>query len=150
MLVELSGRFQVLPGRPSVVLDVAHNPQAAAVLAENLANMGFFPDTWAVCGMLADKDIAGSLKHLVPKVDHWLLCDLSGPRGASASHLENALRVAGCTADITCWPDPGAAFACAKERAAEGDRIVVFGSFLTVSDVMQATGRLSQISKIHG
>lgn len=143
MKVELPGRFQVLPGRPAVVLDVAHNPQAAGVLAENLANMGFFPDTWAVCGMLADKDIAGSLAHLVPRVDHWAVCDLPGPRGSSAVQLADALKALGVVADITSFADPATAFRSVRERAGEGDRIIVFGSFLTVSDVMHVAERHS-------
>src|SRR3546814_18730822 len=54
----LPGRFQILPGQPAVILDVAHNPHAAAVLAQNLDNMGFHPYTHAVFGMLNDKDVA--------------------------------------------------------------------------------------------
>ncbi|PLK48819.1 bifunctional tetrahydrofolate synthase/dihydrofolate synthase [Uliginosibacterium sp. TH139] len=138
MTVELPARFQVLPGRPAVVLDVAHNPQAAAVLADNLSNMGFFPDTWAVCGMLADKDIAGSLQHMLPRVDHWLLCDLPGPRAASAAQLAEVLDASGCKASLACFASPAEAFAAARKQAAEGDRIVAFGSFLTVADVMCA------------
>ncbi|GAB2883123.1 bifunctional tetrahydrofolate synthase/dihydrofolate synthase [Uliginosibacterium flavum] len=136
MMVELPGRFQVLPGRPSVVLDVAHNPQAAAVLADNLSNMGFFPDTWAVCGMLADKDIEGSLRAMLPRVDHWLLTDLPGPRGARASDLMTILRGLGAKGRIELFADPHSAFLSARERVSEGDRIVAFGSFLTVADVM--------------
>jgi len=57
--VQLPARFQVLPGRPTVVLDVAHNPQAARVLAEKPRGMGFYPETYGVFGMLRDKDIEG-------------------------------------------------------------------------------------------
>ena len=139
MTLELPARFQVLPGKPAVVLDVAHNPQAAAVLADNLSNMGFFPDTWAVCGMLGDKDIASTLAHLIPRVDHWLLCDLSGPRAAAASLLAQTLAEAGVKAEsIETFASPREAFISAQERAGEGDRIVAFGSFLTVADVMRS------------
>ncbi|KAF7600526.1 MAG: bifunctional tetrahydrofolate synthase/dihydrofolate synthase [Candidatus Dactylopiibacterium carminicum] len=138
MHVEIPARFQILPGKPPVVLDVAHNPQAAGVLAENLLSMGFYRETWAVCGMLSDKDIAGTLRHLLPRIDHWLLCDLQGPRAATASMLKDVLRGAGCQAEIVCLDSPAGALQVARERAGEGDRIVAFGSFLTVAGVMQA------------
>lgn len=138
MTVTLPGRFQIMPGRPSVILDVAHNPQAAGVLAENLFNMGFYQNTWAVCGMLADKDIAGSLALMIPRVDHWLVADLPGPRGTKAERLAQILRDAGAKGSIECFPSPAQAFVAGRERAGENDRIVIFGSFLTVADVMQA------------
>ena len=146
--VELPGRFQVLAGRPAVVLDVGHNPHAAAHLAANLDNMGFFPYTFAVFGMLADKDIDATISHLRSRVDHWLCVDLSGPRGSSAADLAARLRKAGVIpgegvdADrtISCFASPREAFAAAQERAGENDRIVVFGSFLTVADVLAARG----------
>src|SRR5690606_7635339 len=71
-VVELPGRFQVLPGQPSIVLDVAHNPHAAAHLAANLDNMGFFPYTWAVFGVMRDKDVDAMIAALKGRVDHWL------------------------------------------------------------------------------
>ncbi|AUL99485.1 bifunctional tetrahydrofolate synthase/dihydrofolate synthase [Pseudothauera hydrothermalis] len=138
MQVEVPGRFQVLPGRPAVVLDVAHNPQAAGVLAENLGNMGFYPDTWAVFGMLADKDVDGVVALMRERVDHWLLASLPGPRGLQAEALAGRLRAAGVDNDLRCFDSPAAAFAAAQKSAAEGDRIVAFGSFLTVADVLAA------------
>ena len=146
--VELPGRFQVLAGRPAVVLDVGHNPHAAAHLAANLDNMGFFPYTFAVFGMLADKDIDATISHLRSRVDHWLCVDLSGPRGSSAAELAARLRKAGvipgegvdAERTISCFASPREAFAAAQERAGENDRIVVFGSFLTVADVLAARG----------
>ncbi len=129
--VTLPGRFQVLPGQPRVILDVAHNPQAASVLAENLAASGFAADTIAVCGMLRDKDIAGVLAALAPRVTRWHLASLAGPRAASAEELASHIDQAKET-----FPSPADAFAAALGRAGENDKIVVFGSFLTVGEVM--------------
>ncbi|MDB5798557.1 MAG: folC [Paucimonas sp.] len=144
-LVELPGRFQVLPGRPSVVLDVAHNPHAAATLAHNLDNMGFFRYTHAVFGCMQDKDIAGVVAKLAKQVDHWYLTDLPLPRAASSATLETALASAGVTPgaaptqdrSIQAFSSPGVAFHAALSAAGEDDRIVVFGSFYTVAGVME-------------
>ncbi|HQP67277.1 MAG TPA: cyanophycin synthetase, partial [Quisquiliibacterium sp.] len=138
--VELPGRFQVLAGRPSVVLDVAHNPHAAAHLANNLDNMGFFPVTWGVFGAMGDKDIAGIVGHLDKRIDHWLLVDLPGARAARADELRTRLDEAGVRPGperlVEVHATPAAALAAALERADTNDRIVVFGSFLTVADVL--------------
>jgi dihydrofolate synthase / folylpolyglutamate synthase len=154
--VELPGRFQVLAGRPTVVLDVAHNPHAAAHLAVNLDNMGFFTATWAVFGMLADKDVDGVIGHLRGRIDHWLCVKLPGPRAATAAGLRDRLLAAGIAAGdpiagasgekagrriVECLASPRDALAAARDRSAENDRIVVFGSFLTVADVLAARAR---------
>jgi dihydrofolate synthase/folylpolyglutamate synthase len=133
--VALPGRFQVLPGRPQVILDVAHNVEAARTLAENLAASGFAPETIAVCGMLRDKDIAGVLHELAPRITRWHLASLPGPRGASADELAAGL---GSKARFNAekFDSARAAFGAALERAQDGDKIVVFGSFLTVGEVM--------------
>ena len=144
VLVDLPGRFQVLPGRPSVILDVAHNPHAAATLSQNLGNMGFHPYTYAVFGAMQDKDISGIIAQLKGQIDHWCLTDLPLPRAASALHLREKLETTGVVASdkadaectIQCFNNPANAFANAMERAGENDRIVVFGSFLTVAGVM--------------
>lgn len=136
MLVELPGRFQVLPGQPAVVLDVAHNPQAVGVLSENLGNMGYYPETWAVVGMLADKDVAGALGLIRGRVDHWLLASLDGPRGLAAEVLADRLAEAGIDGDVRAFASPADAFIAARKSADVSDRIVVFGSFHTVADVL--------------
>ena len=130
--VTLPGRFQVVPGRPQVILDVAHNPQAAGVLAENLSSSGFAPETIAVCGMLRDKDIGGVLRAVAPRVTRWHLASLPGPRGASADELSSHLN----DFPPEKFASPAEAFAAALGRAGESDKIVVFGSFLTVGEVM--------------
>ena len=132
--VVLPGRFQVLPGRPQVVLDVAHNVEAARVLADNLGASGFAPETIAVCGMLRDKDLAGVLRELAPRITRWHFCSLRGPRAASAHDLEAALRAAGSAAEAFRHDSPEAALAAATRQAGEDDKIVVFGSFLTVGE----------------
>ena len=146
VLVDLPGRFQVLPGRPTVILDVAHNPHAAAALAQNFDNMGFHPYTYAVFGSMLDKDIDGVIAQMKGRVDHWCVTDLPLPRAATARQLQEKLLAAGIVpsskADGDCtiktFDSPEKAFANATERAGENDRIAVFGSFLTVAGVMTA------------
>jgi dihydrofolate synthase / folylpolyglutamate synthase len=147
VMVDLPGRFQVLPGRPSVILDVAHNPHAAATLAQNLDNMGFHRYTYAVFGAMADKDIDGVIAQLKERVDHWCLTDLPLPRAATALQLKQKLLDAGIVpsdqpgseCSIQTFATPADAFANARSSAGENDRIAVFGSFLTVAGVIQAS-----------
>ena len=145
-MVELPGRFQVLPGRPTVVLDVAHNPHAAGALAQNLGNMGFHPYTFAVFGAMSDKDIDGIISHMKPHIDHWCVTDLPLPRAASAASIAEKLSEAGVQGagapdaehSILTFASPEEAYANARSRAGENDRIAVFGSFLTVAGVIAA------------
>jgi dihydrofolate synthase/folylpolyglutamate synthase len=134
--VTLPGRFQVLPGRPQVILDVAHNVEAARTLARNLESSGFAPETIAVCGMLGDKDVAGVVRELAPRFTRWHFCSLPGPRGAPAEQLEAALRAAGASSPAFRHASAGEAFAAASGAAGENDKIVVFGSFLTVGETL--------------
>ena len=142
-LVEVPGRFQVLPGQPAVVLDVAHNPHAAAVLAANLDQMGFFPNTIAVCGILADKDAQEIFSKIGDRIDTWHLVTLSGPdagaRAMTAQALQQVLLNTLPNAKSRCFDGPKEAFAAAKELAQANDRIVAFGSFLTVAQLMPAS-----------
>ncbi|NDD00981.1 MAG: bifunctional tetrahydrofolate synthase/dihydrofolate synthase, partial [Betaproteobacteria bacterium] len=86
-MVELTGRFQIVPGEPVLVLDVAHNPHSVAALAANLDAMGFYPTTHAVFGAMADKDLDSMLKKLLPMVDAWYFTDLPLPRASTAQQL---------------------------------------------------------------
>jgi dihydrofolate synthase/folylpolyglutamate synthase len=140
--VELPGRLQVLPGRPVTVFDVAHNPQAAAALVDGLASMGFHPRTWAVFGIMADKDIDSVIAALLPRVDRWYIASLPPPRGATALDLRLRLEAAGVApADIRAFADPASAYRAVREAVGEADRIIVFGSFLTVAAALALTDR---------
>jgi dihydrofolate synthase/folylpolyglutamate synthase len=140
--IELPGRFQVLPGRPVTVLDVAHNAQAARALADNLAAMGFHPQTLAVFGIMSDKEIGAVIAALKPRADRWLVATLPSPRGATAALLRARLEEAGVAPDaILTFDDPGAAYRAAREMATEADRIIVFGSFLTVAAALSHESR---------
>jgi dihydrofolate synthase / folylpolyglutamate synthase len=137
--VSLPGRFHVLPGRPAVVLDVAHNPHAARVLAATLTSMGFFPRTLAVFGILADKDVAGVIEMIRSRIDRWFVATLPPPRGATSEAVRAELLRAGVSdAAIGAFDDVRLALAAAREAADEADRILVFGSFLTVAAALAA------------
>ena len=141
-MVELPGRFQIVPGQPALVLDVAHNPQAVAALALNLDAMGFFPNTHAVFGAMRDKDIAGLLAKMAPLVDVWHCCALPTARAASAAELAEQVRAAtasrpGAAVAVHLHDSPGQGLRCAAASADPADRIVVFGSFYTVGGVLK-------------
>ncbi len=137
--VELPGRFQIIPGQPTLVLDVAHNPHSVAALAANLDAMGFFPTTHAVFGAMADKDLATMLARVNPLVDRWYFTDLPTPRAATAEALRASWQAIGKRAGVTAagFADPRLALRAAIEAADPADRIVVFGSFYTVGGVLQ-------------
>lgn len=138
-LVSLPGRFQIVPGQPTLVLDVAHNPHAAAALAENLDAMGFYPTTHAVFGAMADKDLRPMFERLDPLIDRWYFCDLPTPRAAAALDLSAIRQGVGQRPEVKAsrHADPAAALAAAVAAADPADRIVVFGSFFTVGGVLQ-------------
>jgi dihydrofolate synthase / folylpolyglutamate synthase len=145
-LVELPGRFQIIPGQPTLVLDVAHNPQSVAALAANLDQMGFYPRTHAVWGAMADKDLPGMLQRVLPLVDVWHLCNLPTPRAADTAQLEHAIvqarvlqrsQPAAGAAQVHGYADPSEALRAALAQVDPADRIVVFGSFYTVGGVLK-------------
>lgn len=127
------GRFQVLPGHPVVILDVAHNPHAARALASNLGQMRRDGRTIAVFAMLADKDISGVVAALKDVIDLWLVSGIDHPRGMAADAL--AAHVADQSHEV--FPDIAAAYRHACQIAGGSDRIVAFGSFHTVAEIMQ-------------
>jgi len=138
---ELAGRFEVLPGRPTVILDVAHNPHAARALAANLASMPRSANTFAVFAMLKDKDIAGVVNAVKDHITRWFVSTTEGPRGAAAQQLAEELNRAGVTAPVTRFEDVAGAWRAARDIAAGNDKIIAFGSFLTVAAVMRERQR---------
>ncbi|MBP7978059.1 MAG: hypothetical protein KAZ15_01570, partial [Comamonas sp.] len=179
-MVELPGRFQVLPGEPVLVLDVAHNPHSVAALAANLDSMGAtFPTTHAVFGAMADKDLAPMLEKISPLINRWYFTDLPVPRAAKAVDLQRQWRsleknaaphdavppeaVFSEKADPAVrlsvhrnksaqspqgqaqaaqkfsqtFAQPEHALKAALAAAGPADRIVVFGSFYTVGEVVK-------------
>lgn len=140
LTAENPGRFQVLPGRPLVVLDVAHNPHAAAALAATLRELPGKGRVLAVFAMLADKDMDGVVAAMKDAVDEWLVADIDAPRGARAGMLRAALAAQGVTRPIDECGSVAAAYARACERATVDDKILAFGSFYTVAGVMAARG----------
>jgi dihydrofolate synthase/folylpolyglutamate synthase len=135
---KIAGRFQRVAGDVEWILDVAHNVQAAETLRDNLRRLPRARRTLAICGILGDKDIRGITATLASDVDGWILASLEGPRALSTQQLAEAL-------------PPGAsvlahanhvAEACRLARAAAkpGERVLVFGSFLTVGPALEFLG----------
>jgi len=137
--VELPGRFQVLPGRPVMVLDVAHNPHAAHRLRDAFRSIPGAGRRLAVFAMLRDKDIEGVARVMADTVDAWFLAPVPGLRGADNDLLQAALRACAVRPEAQgVYADVASALHAARESAAPDDKIIVFGSFLTVSAAMSA------------
>ena len=133
---QVAGRFQRIAHEPEVILDVAHNPEAARALAATLREQPAAGRTLAVVGMLADKDAAGVFAALHDAVDAWWVCTPDSPRALDAATLAATLRAHAGTAPISVQPDVNTALAAARSAAHEDDRILVFGSFYTVAAVL--------------
>ena len=138
-MVELPGRFQIIAGQPTLVLDVAHNPHSVAALAENLDAMGFYLCTHAVFGAMADKDVTPMLARMGPLIDKWYFTDLPTERAATADALRGKWRADNTRKDAlaSAYTSPETALASAVAAADPADRIVVFGSFYTVGGILK-------------
>ena len=136
--VRLPGRFQIVPGPVEWILDVAHNAPAAEVLAQNLEARPLRGRTLAVCGILTDKDAGAIARALAARIDEWILCALPGPRGSGAAAL--AARMAPLPRRVELTESVSAGCELARTHARAGDRIVAFGSFLTVGSALQYLG----------
>lgn len=150
--VHLPGRFQVVPGRPAIILDVAHNPHAAQALAEALrqqappgpATQAAPALTHGVFGMLHDKDAPGVVAALAGVIDRWHLVGTGGARGLAADALAAQAFTAPAPAPSSRHDSVGAALDSTVAAAGPDDRIVVFGSFVIVADALRWLERRSR------
>lgn len=144
-LVEASvrGRLEVFPGAVETVVDVGHNPQAAQVLADWLRR---HPSrTRAVFSALADKDLAGIVAPLLPRVTHWHLCGLDAVSSRGLDVRSVHARVGELIGDERCslHAQPETALASAHAASQPGERVLAFGSFLLVSALGPTLNRMS-------
>jgi dihydrofolate synthase/folylpolyglutamate synthase len=136
---QLPGRFQVIAGDPEWILDVAHNAQAAQSLAASLAARPARGRTIAVCGILGDKDVESIAAVLATQVERWIAVGLESARALASSDL--ARRIARASGgSVLATADVAMGLAAARSEARPGDRVVVFGSFLTVGSALAWLG----------
>ena len=138
--VQLAGRFQYLNHSPDVVVDVAHNPQAAQSLLENLAelrrNMPKAGRMIAVFAMLADKDISAVVRILVSEIDVWHVAEIKHPRAAKLNDMVRIVSDSGVKSPVQAHLDIELALYDAYKSMTKNDKIIVFGSFFTVATAL--------------
>ncbi len=142
-----AARFQVLPGKPTVILDVAHNAAAVQALSANLRNMPCSGRTLAVFGVLKDKQIDKIVASLADQVDRWFACELPVTRGAEVPQIEAALLQVVDKERVETFDNVCNGLAAARDAARENDRIVVFGSFYTVSEALKSSEALRTLAR---
>lgn len=132
----IPGRYQVIPGTPELILDVAHNPQAAAAVAALLRDRPCGGETHVVLAMLEDKDTTGFIAALAAVTDQWHLAGLPVPRGLAIERLRERFVATGRNPSSASNSVP-AALQCARDRAGKRDRILICGSFHTVAEILR-------------
>ena len=137
LLALLPGRFQEIQKNPSLILDVAHNPQAAKSLSYNLKAYPIPGKTIAVFSILKDKDIFGVVRELSADIFDWYISEIKNERGASIETISNTIKKINSSANIVSFKNIQEAYQFALKTATRNDRIVVFGSFYTVADIMK-------------
>lgn len=137
--VKLPGRFQVIGSAPTVILDVTHNPHAAHALVNNLRDAPTIGKTFAVFSMVADKDIEGVVAAVAPCIDAWYISAVQHSRAASSEYLIEIFEKTGVKQEVFCFANLDSAYEQACLDAGKNDRIIVFGSFFTVAEVMRVS-----------
>ena len=140
----LPGRQQEISHNPRVVVDVAHNPQATKAMQKWLKR---YPASKirVVVGMLKDKSIAETLAPLSSLNAQWYLASTSGPRGCNADVLAGVLLNAKLEKCFTqTFTNVTSAYKAARNDYLEGELILVFGSFVTVAEVLDYTNANEQ------
>ena len=150
----VAGRYQRVEQPLPMILDVAHNPESAAYLAQRLAveenaEENKTGQCYGVVGMLQDKDAEAVLAHLQPHVDHWLVCELSVARACPPSQLKNTLGELG-NGQVECYGSVAQTLAALQERLTTDDRVLVFGSFFTVADALLWLEQCKSMSELKG
>lgn len=133
LAARVPGRFQLVPGEVTTIYDVAHNPAAAQQLARTITTVCTVGAVHAVFSALADKDIAGVVAPLCPRVKHWNIAPLAAQRGASVQQIEEAIRQVCPQAEIARFSSLAQAYQNAQHQAADGDTVLVYGSFYAVA-----------------
>ena len=136
-LTLLPGRFQEVKKMPSLILDVAHNPQAARSLSHNLKTHVVPGKTIAVFSILKDKDIFGVINELNLDIDDWFIAEIQNERAASIETISNTIQKINLSAHIEAFKNIQEAYQFASKEVTRNDRIIVFGSFFTVADIMK-------------
>ena len=136
-LTLLPGRFQEVKKMPSLIFDVAHNPQAARSLSHNLKTHVVPGKTIAVFSILKDKDIFGVINVLNLDIDDWFIAEIQNERAASIETISNTIQKINPSAHIETFKNIQEAYQFASKEVRRNDRIIVFGSFFTVADIMK-------------
>ena len=136
-LTLLPGRFQEVKKMPSLIFDVAHNPQAARSLSHNLKTHVVPGKTIAVFSILKDKDIFGVINELNFDIDDWFIAEIQNERAASIENISNTIQKINLSAHIEAFKNIQEAYQFASKEVRRNDRIIVFGSFFTVADIMK-------------
>jgi dihydrofolate synthase/folylpolyglutamate synthase len=134
----IPGRFQYLQHSPDIILDVAHNEDAAKSLATNIKRLGY-KKIHVVLGILADKDVYSIVKPFSLLVDHWHIGTISSERGMNAEEIKFRIKsLFKNKFSIETYNSISAAYHGAKNQQDDNTLILVYGSFYTVSEALQS------------
>lgn len=142
----IAARCEIIADSPKTILDVAHNADSADELGKFLTAHPVSGRTYAVLGVLKDKELTPILQNVAGSIDQWFLATLEGERGQTADQLGQRLQDVLPAVKYKGFSHPAAAYVAAREEANAEDRIVIFGSFYTVGDIIAFLEQESNLS----
>ena len=135
---KLNGRFQLIDGDVPVLLDVAHNPQAVSMLADYLNENFSDKKIYAVFSIMKDKNADKIIDIISDNIDHWFISPLDSPRAVAEKVLHTSFSQKKLTNASFGFQNFTEAMAAAQQKAVKDDLILIFGSFLLVSEYLKA------------
>ena len=145
--ISLKGRYQIISTSPEIIIDVAHNADSAEKLRDNLEKNPK-KNTHAVIGLLKDKDVYSLVKPMLNVIDRWYCGTIENQRGMNSNEIKARMLSLVDKNSIVTYDNMIDSFVSAMSRLQTNDRLIIYGSFYTVSEFLDYYDNIEKLEDI--